>query len=343
MSDQDGNLKGILVGCGFMGGMHAQIYNILEGVDLVAAVDKRVEESQEKLDRLGCQAKVYATLDEAMEQSQCDFVDVCLPTHLHEAFSIKALDAGKALFCEKPLALTVEEADRIIEAAKRNEAFAQVGHCLRFWPEYQKLLEYHSSGEGGRLLSLSFVRRGARPNFGVDDWFNDESLSGSAALDLHIHDTDIMLAMLGQPKAIHSKVTRDYSGPSHIYSLFEYDSLIVSSEGGFNYPAKWGFQMAFQAVFEKAVLDFDSSNGNGLMICQGDEEPTQLEVPKPDTGSSQSGEGNVSDLGGYFNELQYFTNCLKSGKKPEIATLEEAREAVAMALKEVAIAEGKLS
>ena len=186
------------------------------------------------------------------------------------------------------------------------------------------------------------MRRGARPNFGIDDWFNDENLSGSAALDLHIHDTDIMLAMLGQPKVIHSKVTRDYSGPSHIYSLFEYDSLIVSSEGGFNYPAKWGFQMAFQAVFEKSVLDFDSTNGKGLMICQGDEEPTQLEVKKPDTGSSQSGEGNVSDLGGYFNELQYFTNCLKTGKKPEIATLEEAREAVAMALKEVAIAEGKL-
>ena len=78
------------------------------------------------------------------------------------------------------------------------------------------------------------------------------------------------------------------------------------------------------------------------MICQGDQEPTQLEVDKPDTGSSQSGEGNVSDLGGYFNELQYFTDCLKSGTKPEIATLEEAREAVAMALKEVAIAEGNL-
>ena len=100
--------------------------------------------------------------------------------------------------------------------------------------------------------------------------------------------------------------------------------------------------MAFQAVFEKAVLDFDSTNGKGLMICQGDEEPSQMEVPKPDTGSSKSGEGNVSDLGGYFNELQYFTNCLKSGKQPEIATLKEARDAVAMALREVAIAERKL-
>jgi len=341
MSDQDGNLRGILVGCGFMGGMHAQIYNILDGVDLVAAVDKRVEEAQEKLDRLGCQAKVYATLEEAMEQAPCDFVDVCLPTQLHEAFSVQALDAGKALFCEKPLALSVEEADRIIEAAKRNNAFAQVGHCLRFWPEYMKLFEYHASGQGGRLLSFNMVRRGARPDFGVDDWFNDESLSGSAALDLHIHDTDIMLAMLGQPKGIHSKVTRDYSGTAHVFSLFEYDDLIVSSEGGWNYPSKWGFQMAFQAVYEKAVLDFDSANGKGLMICQGNEEPAPMEVSKPDTGSSQSGEGNVSDLGGYFNELQYFTNCLKTGKKPEIATLQEARDAVAMALKEVAIAEGK--
>ena len=70
MSNQDGNLKGILVGCGFMGGMHAQIYNILEGVDLVAAVDKRVEESQEKLDR-----RLHQDINQ--QQSRLSAVECC--------------------------------------------------------------------------------------------------------------------------------------------------------------------------------------------------------------------------------------------------------------------------
>ena len=80
--------------------MHAQIYNILEGVDLVAAVDKRVEESQENW--IGWDAgPKYATLDEAM-RAQCDFVDVCLPTHLHEAFPSKPWMQAKLSFAKSP-------------------------------------------------------------------------------------------------------------------------------------------------------------------------------------------------------------------------------------------------
>lgn len=340
MNSEKDNLKGILVGCGFMGGMHAQIYNSLDGVDLVAVVDDRIEASREKLGKLGIDAPVFASLDEAFEKGDADFVDVCLPTYLHEKYSLQALDAGKALFCEKPLALSLEQADRILTLAEKKGAFAQVGHCIRFWPEYQRLMEYHASGEGGDLLSLSLVRRGGRPGYGIGNWLNDESLSGGAALDLHIHDTDFVLAMLGQPNTINSKVTRDYSGPVHIYSLLEYDSLTVSSEGGWNYPEKWGFQMAFQAVYEKAVLDYDSSNGKGLTLCEGDQEPRSLEIAKPDAGESKIGEGNVSDLGGYYNQLKYFTDCLRDGKSPEIATLADARASLALTLKEIELGEG---
>jgi len=341
MEENSKSLKGILVGCGFMGGMHAQIYAQLPNVEIVAAVDGRIKESEEKLAKLNCPAPVYASLKEALEAVECDFVDVCLPTHLHRDAAVEAIEAGKNLFCEKPLARTLEEADSILEAAERRGALAQVGQCLRFWPEYMRLMEYHKSGDGGKLLSLSLVRRSARPAFGVDDWFSDEAQSGGAALDLHIHDTDIVLALLGQPNKVTSRVTRDDSGPSHIFSIMDYDGLTVINEGGWNYPAKWGFQMAFQAVYEKAVLDFDSANGKGLTICQSDEEPKPLDVQQTDAGESQSGEGNVSELGGYWNELKYFTDCLKAGKAPEIATLQDARESLAVTLKEIELADSE--
>lgn len=335
MEETTKKLKGILVGCGFMGGMHAQIYKSLPGVEIVAGVDGRIAESQEKLVKLGCPAPVFAELSEALEAVDCDFVDVCMPTHLHKNYAIEAIEAGKALFCEKPLALSLEEADAILAAAKANGAFAQVGHCIRFWPEYLRLMEYHKNGDGGKLLSLSLFRRAARPDYGIDDWLNDESKAGGAALDLHVHDTDFALALLGEPKTVKSSVTRDYSGPVHVFSLMEYDSLTVCSEGGWNYPKNWGFQMGFQAVYENAALDFDSSNGKGLTICEGESETRPLDVVQTDAGESQSGEGNVSDLGGYLNELKYFVDCLREGKAPAIATLADARESLALTLKEI--------
>lgn len=336
MSNQNTpTLKGILVGCGFMGGMHAQIYNQLEGVELVAAMDTHSESSAKKLKSLGIDIPVFTTLEEALKKTECDFVDICLPTNLHREFALQAIEAGKALFCEKPLALSLEEADAILSAAKKQGTLAQVGHCIRFWPEYQALMEFHKSGRGGKLLSLNLVRRAARPAYGVGNWLNDEKQSGGAALDLHIHDTDFVLAMLGQPRSVTSRVTEDFSGPVHIFSLLDYDGTLVSTEGGWNYPANWGFQMSFQALYDKAVLDFDSSNGKGLILTEGENQPQAMEVVKPESGESAIGEGNVSDLGGYFNELKYFTECLKKGKAPAIATLEDARASLALTLQEI--------
>jgi predicted dehydrogenase len=328
-------LKGILVGCGFMGGMHAQIYSQLEGVELVAVVDANTESSADKLKSFGTPVPIFKTLEEALTNTECDFVDICLPTKLHRQYALTAIEAGKALFCEKPLALSMEEANDILAAAKTHGTFAQVGHCIRFWPEYQALMDYHKSGKGGKLLSLHLMRRAGRPDYGVDNWLNDANQSGGAALDLHIHDTDFVLALLGQPLSVTSRVTEDFSGPVHIFNLLDYDGLTVSTEGGWNYPAKWGFQMSFQAIYENTVLDFDSSNDNGLTLCIGDDEPKKIEIAKPDSGESTSGEGNISDLGGYFNELLYFTDCLKSGKPPTIATLEDAHASLKLTLKQI--------
>jgi len=336
MKIEQKRVKGVLVGCGFMGGMHAQVYKVLPDVELVAAVDPMKEAATEKLERLGYRIPVYATLAEAIQNESVDFVDICLPTDLHHRYAMEVLEAGKALFCEKPLALNLEDADAIVAAAKEKGISAQVGHCIRFWPEYQALTAYHQSGKGGQLLGLNLARRSGRPGYGVGDWLNDPKRSGGAALDLHIHDTDFVLALLGEPETIESRVTEDHSGPVHIFSLMDYRGTTVSLEGGWGYPKHWGFQMTFQAIYEGAVLDFDSSNGKGLMICENDASPVEMRVEKPDTGASRSGEGNISELGGYYNQLEYFTGCLRDGKAPTIATLQDARNSLALALKEIA-------
>jgi len=338
MNTNTGELKGLLVGCGFMGGMHAQVYKTLPKVSLVAAVDQEIEASTKKLVEIGFSVPVYDCLEEALSKEDVDFVDVCLPTHLHRASAVTAIEAGKALFCEKPLALTLEDADVMLAAASKKNTPAQVGHCIRFWPEYQALQAYHESGEGGRLLSLTLTRLAGRPGYGAGDWLNDERKSGGAAVDLHIHDTDLVLALLGQPDEVTSRVSEDYSGPSHIFSVMNFDGTTVALEGGWNYPADWGFRMAFQAVYENSVIDYDSSSEKPMTICESGSPPRSFPVKRPETGSSNTSEGNISDLGGYFNQLAYFTDCLLKGRQPEIATLVDGRASLALTLREIEIA-----
>lgn len=325
-----------LVGFGFMGAMHAQIYAQLNGTRLVGIADPRKDTVLAKLEKLGLNVPVYESLAELLSaQPETAMVDICSPLDAHEADALLALKSGCHLFCEKPLAPTLAAADRIIAAAKEAGVLAQVGHCIRFWPEYQALRQFVHEGLGGRLLSLSLTRQASRPDYSADDWINQEKRSGGAALDLHIHDTDFVLALLGPPRSVYSRGTFDKSGPSHIFTLYEYPDVAVSAEGGWNYPVKWGFRMAFQALFEKACIDYDSGKSPSLTITMSDGAPEPLAFEAPAAGESGSGEGNISSLGGYFNELKVFVECILRGVPPADATLEDARASLAVVFAEI--------
>ena len=325
-----------LVGCGFMGSMHAQVYSQLPGARLAAVVDPRLDVVREKLSALHMPVPVYATFDEMLERHPgVDAVDICTPSDLHEANAVRALDAGKHLFCEKPLALSLESADRILAKAAARRVIAQVGLCIRFWPEYQALRAFMAGGRGGRLLSLSLQRQAGRPGYSDQDWLNRAERSGGAALDLHIHDTDFVVALLGRPEAVTSRATFDYSGPSHIFTVYHFGSGAVCSEGGWNYPANWGFRMAFQAVFENCCVDFDSGGSPSLRITWSAGKPEPMPFTAPAAGQSATGEGNISSLGGYFNELQHYVDCLARGRPPADATLAQARTSLEVVFAEI--------
>jgi predicted dehydrogenase len=325
-----------IAGFGFMGTMHAQIYAQLPGAQLIGVADPRTEVTRAKLKTLNLDVPVFDSLPELLAAlPETGMVDVCTPLDAHEADALAVLESGRHLFCEKPLAPSLEAADRIIAAAKKAGVMTQVGHCIRFWPEYQALRQFVRDGRGGRLLTLSLIRQASRPEYSVDNWINREQRSGGAALDLHIHDTDFALALLGAPRSVQSRAVFDYSGPSHIFTLYDYPDVVVSAEGGWNYPSKWGFRMAFQALFENACIDYDSGNSPTLAITSNSDAPKPLPYEAPNTGESRSSGGNISSLGGYFNELQTFIQCILSGVPPADATLEDARASLAVVFAEI--------
>ena len=253
-----------------------------------------------------------------MEEVECSVVDICLPTDLHRSIALEAFAAGKHVFCEKPIALTRNDASAMTLAAHQADRQFMVGHCIRFWPEYIELKRIVDSGEHGRLLSLSLSRRTGRPGYSIGDWVNKPDRCLGAALDLHIHDTDFLLHLLGAPEAVVSQGLRDETGWSSISTQYHYEGRIVTADGAWNYPANWGFQMRYTAVFERAVLDFDSRSV--LTLAAGESGPVALSMPPHD---------------GYYHELAYFIGCLERGEPVSISTGEQASASLDLVLAEI--------
>ena len=303
----------IIVGFGFMGGMHAQVYSKLSRAKLVAVVDSNESECEGEPKQLGLEVPVYADLDEALaKHRRMSSTSACRRRPTAE-FVRRALRAGKDVFCEKPFAASAREALALATAAERAGRKMQVGQCVRFWPEYQAFFEFVRTGQGGAAPQPVDAAPVGPADLQHGRLAQQGRLSGGAALDLHIHDTDFVHHLLGRPEAVTSVGTKDATGWSHIFTTYHFTGTAVTAEGGWNYPSHWGFQMAFQAVFERGTVEYDSAATPTLVaiLKRGAKRPLAFREPR--AGRSASGVGNVSTLGGYFNELKYFVDCLSAG------------------------------
>lgn len=328
----------IVVGFGFMGEIHVQAYAGIPGAEVVAIVEPRHAVASEKLERLGLKVPLFSDLAEALRTVEGDIVDICLPTDRHADAAVCALEHAKHLFCEKPVSISLPEAERIRAAAQRAGTFCQIGHCIRFWPEYRTLEQIFRSGSLGTLRSLSLQRRASLPDYSADNWLRTPERSLGAAVDLHIHDTDYVLHLLGMPRAVFSSGTKDSAGWSHIFTHYMFDGCAVVAEGGWNYPPKWGFQMAFQAVFDKGTIEFDSKADPSVLLTKEGNTPKPLFLSSPQKEASGV-TGNISSLGGYANELEYFIGCVGRQEAPKLATLEDGIQSLRVVLCELESAE----
>ena len=315
-----------LVGGGFMGRMHSEVYGALEAVDLVRVCDKDLVKAETVASAHG--ARFSSSIAEAIADPEVDVVDVCLPTDLHAEVTVAALNAGKHVVCEKPMALRTEDADAMIAAARASGKRLMIAHCIRFWPEYTILEGLVRDGSLGKLLSLNLTRYGAFPAWSTDNWLADEARAGGGALDMHIHDTDYALYLLGEPDKIVSHGNRDTRGVSHIFTTMTFGETVVQLEGGWNLPSSAPFKMAFRAVFERGLANFDAGP---LTIYEEGKDPVVPEVPRM---SAASG-GNISDLGGYYFELKYFYDRLAADEPLDRITPESSRASLAATLEEI--------
>jgi UDP-N-acetylglucosamine 3-dehydrogenase len=195
-------LKIGVIGCGSIAQhRHLPEYASNKEVEIVAVCDIVEERVKKTADKYGAEA--YTNYKEMLSNHQVEAVSVCTPNYLHAPISIAALNAGKHVLCEKPMATSTEEAENMIAAAEKNGRKLMIAHNQRFVPSHQKAKELIEKGEAGKIYSFrSAFGHGGPEGWsadGKDSWFfkKDEAFIGAMG-DLGVHKTDLLRYVLGE-------------------------------------------------------------------------------------------------------------------------------------------------
>lgn len=308
-------LKVGLIGVGGISGAHIPAWDAMEDVELCALCDVRPERMEEYKDSKRC----YTDLDTMLENEQLDILDICLPTYLHADTAIRVMDRGIHVLCEKPISLKLEDVKRVYDAAKRNRVCFMVAHVLRFWAEFELVKAIYEDGRYGKLLSGTMCRLNAWPLWSWDGWMSDEKRSGLVLYDLHVHDLDFLVYMLGKPNAITAnrslRADQDY-----MMATYTYGDFFITCEASW-YAGRYPFSSSFRFQFEDAVVSF---NQGVLVAYLRDGRVIKLMEQE---GNSPDVLG-LPDLGPYANEIRYFTDCVLAGKPADKIKPSELEEVI---------------
>ena len=311
-----------IVGLGGMGNMHFGCYGSVPSAQVVAIADIQEEKLKPGASSLKINIgeggavidpdrhKLYTNADDLIADANVDMVDICLPTYLHAAYCKKALQAGKHVLCEKPMALTYEESRDVVRTAEKSRGKLMIAQCVRFFPEYEYLNEMVESKRFGRLLQLSLWRGGTPPMWSWENWFLDHKRSGGAILDLHVHDVDFLHYALGRPKAVCSTGAKGPSGGYDVVDtqyIYE-DGRAVRAGANMTLPRGFGFEAHFMASFERGCLRYSTADPHGLA------EITDDGIHRP----------ALPRKNGYREEIAYFVHCIENNDVPAVVMPESS-------------------
>lgn len=322
-----------VTGLGFMGKTHIGIYQQLANAEVVALCDENAQSLDIKSLDAGGNIKAsggevdfsalakYADYRELLKAGGFDVVDLCIPTHQHAEYAVQAMEAGYHVFCEKPLARSMEDAVRINDTARRTGRFVAVGQCLRFWPAYTEAKKIIDSGKYGAVRHAEFGRFSPPATWAVNNWLGDSAKSGNAALDLHVHDVDMIVFLFGKPSSLRSVGIPDGAGSfSHISTVYSYPDKSVISTGGWAFPSSYPFNMIARWIMDKGALELDFSRESVLTLYPAGGDPEPVALPPGD---------------GYYHELQDFVTRLEEGRAPDVVSSENAAVSLEVTLREI--------
>ncbi len=294
-------VKAGVIGVGYLGQHHARIYSGMDSADLVGVFDTDTGRCNEIAEQYGC--KPFTDMSELI--SNCDALSIVAPTQAHHDIAMECIEQGKDILVEKPITVTVEEADHIISEAHKRDLILQVGHLERFNPAVLAVHQYLTEPQFFESERLSpFLERAA----GID-----------VTLDLMIHDIDIILSLArSEPKrvsAVGTSVMSDNIDVAKAWIDFDNGVSALISAGRLSQ----GKSRKLKIFQRDSHLVIDYQEGMIKRHYKTGSNKIMHDVIKPD------------DREPLLEELISFVQCIETRERPVVSG-EEARNALKVAL-----------
>ncbi len=253
--------------------------------------------------------RTYSRAVDLLADPGVDLVSVCTHTDTHVDLALAALQAGKHVLVEKPVAIRAGDVARLAQAARAAGRLCMPGMCMRFWPGWVWLRECIRDGRYGPVRSAVFQRLGSPPDW--TPFYADLARSGGPLFDLHIHDADFIRWSLGEPAEVVST-----GSPHHLTTLYRFPGgpAHVIAEGGQDHTPGFGFKMRYVVVFERATADFDFGRSPRLLLCQAG---ASEEIPLPAHSA-------------YDQQAQHLVSAIAAGRAELDATIDDAVKTTAL-------------
>jgi len=269
----------------------------------------------------------YESWEALIRDPAIDLVDICLPPQLHPAVAVAALRAGKHVLVEKPIALDIAGATKMVEAARTTGKLLLIGQVLPFFPEYAQALKIIQSGKYGRLIGGHFKRIISDPLW-IKDFFNPQTVGGPV-IDLHIHDAHFIRLVCGMPKEVFStgRLRGDVVEFFTSQFLFEDKSLAVTATSGVINQQGRSFTHGFEIHLEKATLVFD------FAVLDGQ---PKVNIPLTIIGpGGKVTEPKLPAVDGFVAELTEAAKAVKTGQASPILDGAIAADALRLCHKQI--------
>ncbi len=245
------------VGAGIIAKAHAIALNRIEGVTITAAIDPLKDRAEELVAEFG--GKSFTSFDHAADD--VDAVWVGTPPYLHCQNSLAALEAGKHVFVEKPIALSLADADAMIEVADRGNLKLAVGEMIRFYPAYREMRRIIDAGEIGDPVSV-WSHRYSNSSLDFDpQWRWDPKKSGGFVFEWQTHEINTVRYLGGEVASVEASVY--YSPRLPEYDVTAYASLVFENGAAGRVDGSVQFPYSF---IERGALGTE-----GAVIARDDE------------------------------------------------------------------------
>lgn len=244
-------IRVLVVGCGNMGASHARAYHAQAGYDVVGLVSRNPASRTRVSEALGG-IPTFGAYREALDQTNPGAVSINTYADTHAAYALAALESGRHVFLEKPIAETVADAETVVAAARNGNRKLVVGYILRHHPSWQRFVDV-ARGLGRPLV----MRMNLNQQSHGSAWTTHRNLmdSMSPIVDCGVHYVDVMCQMTGsQPirvSAIGTRLTEEIAPDMYNYGQLQ----VVFEDGSVGwYEAGWGPMMSETAFFVKDVV-----------------------------------------------------------------------------------------